>query len=143
MKYEECVRILVNKTDIDLSVRCGEDNSTVLHQAALAGSLVAVQILIEKGSVIDETNSVGFAALISFAYFGVNLFGWQANYTALHFAAMLGHIQVVRFLVDCGAPVEARAQVCRVLICIMILNEESLNCRKETRPCCWLCVASM
>jgi hemoglobin len=102
---------------------------TLLHEAAAAGSLTAVELLLSLGadpdaadggehtplySVGNECRSAGGGNLVR-ALVGagakVDAHDGAKNCTALHMAARRGSVEIAEALLDCGADIEARDSV--------------------------------
>jgi truncated hemoglobin YjbI len=99
---------------------------TLLHGAAAAGSLIAVELLLHLGAEPDATDPGGHTALYCVGNecsvtgggdvvralvqggANVNASDGVKRCTALHMAARRGNVEVARALLDCGADVEAR-----------------------------------
>jgi ankyrin repeat protein len=114
---------LLLKHGANLQAQCS-DGSSVLHQAAYAGSTKAVQKLITYGAdkhlslkrFLDATNKDGSTPLLLACYAGhvevvtcllqhgasVHATN-QAGWTPLHGAASGGHLEVARMLLEHGA----------------------------------------
>ena len=98
--------ISVNLTD--------KDGSTPLHVSAEFGHVEATKFLVERGAVINSTNKYGDTPLLVAAYFGeleifrylieigadINIRDANNNNTALHLAAELGTVNIIKLLLD-------------------------------------------
>lgn len=96
------------------------DGTTLLMTAARNGNLELVDALLKKRANHMVRNSFGDTALMLAALGGklpvverlLELGGAQENrdgWTALHYAAISGHVEVARFLIQKGAKVNTRA----------------------------------
>lgn len=65
-----------------------------IRQAALIGNLKTAELLLEQGGI------------------DVNEGAPNDGNTALHFAAMHGHVEIVKLLLAKGANIDARSKVC-------------------------------
>ena len=121
---------LLLKHGANLQAHCS-DGSSVLHQAAYAGSTKAVQSLITHGAdkhlplkrFLDATNQDGSTPLLLACYAGhlevvtcllqhgasVHTTN-QAGWTPLHGAASGGHLSVAKVLLDHGANTQAKVR---------------------------------
>jgi len=77
---EEFVGLIIMGADVDIQGNYGE---TALHNAAYAGDVKVVRLLIDKGANIDHKDNCGRIAL--------------------HHAAYAGNVEVIRLLLDKGA----------------------------------------
>jgi ankyrin repeat protein len=93
---------------------------TPLHQAASYGHRSVMELLIQRGAVIDAGTTKGFTPLHSASYTGQTecvqlLIDYKANIKALttehwlpmHYAAMRGKRAVVELFLDTGVPVDS------------------------------------
>lgn len=132
----------------------GLDSCTPLHHAAQAGNTEIVRALIEHGANVKAKNSYGSMPIHSAASWGktgavkafiehdskfVNIEGAE-KYTPLHWAAREGYVETVRFLVSCGANINAKnkndripsklAQLEKRLEVIRFFNKEYISLQK-------------
>jgi len=101
-----------------------EQSTKSLHEAAAAGDIEQVKLLISKGSDVNAKDRMGRTALHSAAEKGhtnivkflidrgadINATSWGDRQTALHRAAGEGHADVVKLLIDRGADVNAKTR---------------------------------
>jgi hypothetical protein len=115
---------------------------TLLHEAAAAGSLTAVELLLSLGADPDARDGGGHTPLYSVgnecAVEGaervvralvqggadINAHHGVKQCTALHMAARRGNVEVARALLDCGADIEARDRLGETPL------RRSVNCDK-------------
>lgn len=99
---------------------------TPLHVASFMGHLNIVKILLQRGASPSASNVVGFKSSarhrqlltsgprMSLKESRVTVFGYsffQKVETPLHMASRAGHYEVAEFLLQNGAPVDAKAKV--------------------------------
>ena len=98
-----------------------KDRNTPLIYAAIFGDVTVVQVLLEGGANLEETDTNTSTALHYAAYYGYLdvsrlLLDWGAKVdpldtwkeTPLHWAAWAGHLSVVKLLVERGADVRLK-----------------------------------
>jgi len=121
--FEE-FQLLHNKHDFPLDYE-DQDSRTLLITACFTGNAGVVDYLLSKGSTPDHTMKTGLSALMyacgeghtkivqsllkAKANVALTLHGGPlGGYTALHFAALTGRLNIVKMLIDAGADTEAR-----------------------------------
>jgi ankyrin repeat protein len=107
-----------------------------LHRAAQEGHVDAVQYLVEKGANIEAT-SVRERGCIALRVLASCLTACaQDGWTPLHWAAVYGHVDAVRYLVDKGANINATNKVrergCICVACTCLLPDWLVR-RVDTR----------
>jgi ankyrin repeat protein len=116
-----------------------------LPYCAKTGNLERVKQLVEGGTDIDETNSVGSTALLLASRRGlfeivVFLVEYGANVThtdrdgmtALHWACIDGNLSLIKYLLEHGARITARAdEGLTALLCRRLQNAALLTCTRS------------
>lgn len=94
---------------------------TGLMIGAWEGNIDMMELFIERGAYVDQSNSVGETALVLAAWrgnlpavkwllaHGAPINGSHAEWSALHYAAFAGHKEVAEFLLANGADINARS----------------------------------
>ena len=96
---------------------CGDQYCEYVHYAAVAGHVGIIRRLLQEGCPVDSTNSRGRSLLHTAAFYGSNevaveLIERGANLesgdqcTALHYAALNGHIEIIREILRGGCPID-------------------------------------
>lgn len=100
-------------------VGCGDREESLMCLAVRSGRIESLQMLIEFGGVINPSvdlllhvaaamNRVDMMEIICLSYVDLNLNAVDTQCrTALHIAALEGHVEAIQFLVSVGADVDA------------------------------------
>lgn len=118
---ERLLRRLSNRELIDQK---DDMNSTVLHQAAYAGSVDVAKLLVSRGADIEAKNTLGWTPLIEAVNRSnlpivqlltnkgadVNVQTDDKGWTPLHFAAIWAQPEIAELLMSKGANVNARTK---------------------------------
>lgn len=120
----DVMRLLLDR-GADPNIKGGDDENSAILEASYYGDTPMIQLLLEKGARVDDTNDAGYTPLINLAERGnveaVRLLldrGADVNHqteepssnTALAVASFAGHLEVVRLLLDRGANTELRTE---------------------------------
>ena len=114
--YEGCMRkLLDNGADINAVEGKNTDGWVVVHHAAYLGCYKRVKYFLENGGTVDVKNNVGETALMKACEGGhldvIMLLVYtkhaitaksDKNLTLLHFAALAGNLNVLKFLLEAG-----------------------------------------
>eukprot|EP00039_Didymoeca_costata_P021004 m.343076 g.343076 ORF g.343076 m.343076 type:complete len:1108 (-) comp22325_c0_seq1:136-3459(-) len=85
-EHDDVVRYLVSCESVNVDLARPDDNCTPLYYACYKGDLACVQLLVEANATIDKRS--------------------KEDYTGVLIATRNGHLDIVKFLVDCGANVD-------------------------------------
>jgi ankyrin repeat protein len=80
--------------------------STPLHRAALTARTAVMRALLDAGAVVDARDDVSGASLITspcLLKLVTHSAPRQGEHTPLHYAALRGHADIVRLLLEAGA----------------------------------------
>jgi hypothetical protein len=107
---------------------CFQVGTTPFHDAALNGHVDAMKYLVELGAKYDEKNNVSChtplferrPCMTSISSLPVPCICFQAGRTPFHVAAMKGHVDALKYMVEVGAKYDEKDDVsCYMHPCIV------------------------